>query len=72
MNFVMIMSKPKYGVKAKLCYMDGFIIYIKADNIYKDIEDLYKDPETRFDTSSYELDRPFPKGKNESCWINER
>ena len=49
--------KPKYGEKAKLCYMDmdSFILYIKTDESYKDIaEDL----ETRFDTSNYEMDRP--------------
>ena len=41
-------AKPKYDEKAKFCYMDtdNFIVYIKANNIYKDIEDL----ETRFDT----------------------
>ena len=38
-----------------------FIVYIKADDIYKDCAE---DVETRFDTSNYELDRPFPKGKN--------
>ena len=56
--------KPKYGEKAKLCFMDkgGFIVCIKTDNIYKDITD---DVETRFDTSNYELDRPLPKEKNE-------
>ena len=50
--------KPKYGEKVKLCYMDtyGFIIYIKTDHIYKDVE-------TRFDTSNYGLDRRLPKGK---------
>ena len=35
--------KPKYGKKAKLCYMDTehFIVFIKTDDIYKDIaEDL--------------------------------
>ena len=56
--------KPKYGEKANLCYMDTvrFIIYIKADDIYKNIpEDL----ETRFDTSTYE--RPLPKGKNKKA-----
>ena len=49
--------------KAKLCYMDtdSFILYIKADDIYKNIAE---DIETRFDTSNYELDRPFPRGKN--------
>ena len=45
---------------------DSFILYIKTDDIYKDIAE---DVQTRFDTSNYELDRPFPKGKN---WINER
>ena len=35
--------------KAKLCYMDtdSFIVYIKTDDIYKDIAE---DAETRFDT----------------------
>ena len=52
--------KPKHGEKVKLCYMDtdSFIVYIKTDDIYKDIAE---DVETRFDTSTYELDRPFPK-----------
>ena len=38
--------KLKYGGKAKLCYMDtsGFIVYIKTDDIYKDIaEDVETD-----------------------------
>ena len=32
-------KNPKYGKKAKLCYMDtdSFILYIKTDDIYKDI-----------------------------------
>ena len=38
---------------------DSFIVYIKTDDIYKDIAD---DIETRFDTSNYKLDRPLPKG----------
>ena len=48
--------KPKYGEKAKLCYMDtdSFIRYINTDDIYKDIAE---DVETRFDTSNYELDK---------------
>ena len=31
--------KPKYGENAKLCYMgtDSFIVYGKAENVYKDI-----------------------------------
>ena len=35
--------KPKYGEKAKLCYMytAGFIVYTKTDTIYKNItEDI--------------------------------
>ena len=40
----------------------GFIIYIKTDDIYKDIaEDL----ETKFDPSKYKLYRPLSKGKNQ-------
>ena len=40
--------------------MDTDIVYIKTDDLYKDIA---KDVETRFDISNYELDRPLPKGK---------
>ena len=39
----------------------SFILYIKTDDVYKDIAE---DVKTRFDTSNYELDRPFPKGEN--------
>ena len=55
--------KPTYGEKAKLCYMDtdGFIVYIKTDDIYKDTAE---DVEIRLDTSNYELDKPLPKEKN--------
>ena len=57
--------KQKYGERAKLCYMhtDSFIVYIKTDNIYKDIAE---DVETRFGTSNYELHRLLPKGKNKN------
>ena len=57
-------TKPKYGENAKVCYMDteSFIIYVKTDDIYKDIAE---DVETRFHTSNFELDRLLPKGKNE-------
>ena len=47
--------KPKYKEKPKLYYMekDSFIVYIKTDDIYKDIaEDVGK----RLDTSNYELE----------------
>ena len=55
--------KPKYEEKAKLYYMDtdSFIVYIKTEDIYVDIE---KYPKTRFDILNYELYRPFSKGKN--------
>ena len=48
--------KPKYGEKAQLFYMgtDSFIVYIKTDDIYKDIAE---DVEIRFDTSNFEIDR---------------
>ena len=57
--------KVRYGEKAKLGRKDtdilyGFIVYIKTDDIYKDIAE---DAETRFDTLRYELDRPLSKGK---------
>ena len=44
--------KPKYGKKAKFCYMDtdSFIVYTKADDIYKDISGSI---ETRFNTINY-------------------
>ena len=44
--------KPKYGKKAKICYMDtdSFIIYIKTEDFHKDIAD---DVEKIFDTSNY-------------------
>ena len=64
--------KPKYDEKANLCYMDkdSFTVYIKTDDIYKDIAE---DVETRFDISNYEFDRTLPKKKKEkSNWINER
>ena len=40
---------------------DSFGVYIKTDYIHKDIAE---DIETRFDTSSFETDRPLTKGKN--------
>ena len=40
---------------------DSFIVYIKTDDIYKNIAE---DVETRFDTSNYQLNRPLSKGKN--------
>ena len=40
---------------------DSFVVYIKTDEIYKDIAE---DIEASFDTSNYELYRPLAKGKN--------
>ena len=49
--------KPKYCEKAKLCDMDtgrsDFIVYVKTDDIYKDIAE---DVGRRLHTSNYELD----------------
>ena len=55
--------KPIYDEKVKLYHVDSnsFTVYIKTDNIYKNIA---QNVETTFDTSKYELDRPLPKGKN--------
>ena len=39
---------------------DSFLVYVKT-YIYKDIA---KDVEKRFETSNYELNRPFPKGES--------
>ena len=44
-------------------YFHTFIVYRKTDDIYKDTAE---DVETRFDTLSYELDRPLPTGKNKN------
>ena len=57
--------KPKYGDKARLCYMDtdSFVIHIKTEGFYKDIAD---DVERWFDTSNYDEkdERPIPTVKN--------
>ena len=57
--------KPKYSGKAKLCYMDtdSFIIHVKTEDIYKDIEE---DVRKIFDTSNYNVDRPLLMGKNKN------
>ena len=53
---------PKYREKTKQLASNSFIVHIKTDDVYRDIAE---DVETRFNTSNYELDRPFPKGKIE-------
>ena len=40
---------------------DNFIVYIKAEDIYIDID---IDVQTRFATSIYKLEGPLPRGKN--------
>ena len=46
--------------------IDIFIVYIKTEDIYKDIAE---DVETRFDTSNHELDRPLPKNKEKEIGL---
>ena len=62
--------KTKYGEKEKLHYLDtnSYFLYIKTYDIYKYVAEH---AETRFETSSDKLDKPFPKGKKlEINWIN--
>ena len=65
--------KPKYGKKAKFCYMEtkSFIVHVKKEDIYKGIAE---DVGTKFYTSNYEIDRPLSMEKNEKVinWVNER
>ena len=50
-------------VKSKIVlYEQRFIVYIKTDDIYKDIVEYVQN---RFDTSNYKLDRSLQKEKNE-------
>ena len=57
--------KPKYGEKAKLCYMDtdSFIIHIETEDFYKDIA---KDVKKWLDTFGNDKndERPLPIGIN--------
>ena len=61
-DFLYDYVNAKYGENVKICYMDtdGFILHEKTNDIYKYITE---DVEARFDTSSYELDRPILKLK---------
>ena len=47
-DFLYAYVKLKYGGKAKPCYMDtgSFLVYVKADDVYKDIAENVK---TRFE-----------------------
>ena len=55
--------KPKFNDNVRSCYMDtdNFVMHIKANDFYKDID---SDVENRFDTSNYEVNRLLPRGKN--------
>ena len=57
--------KPKYGGRAKLCYVDAhsFVIHKITEDFYKDIAN---DVERWFDTSNYDENdkRPLPIGMN--------
>ena len=64
--------KTKYVQKTKLYHMHiySFIVYIKTDDILKDIAEYI---EIWFDISNCELNRPLAKGKRKkSNQINER
>ena len=56
---------PKYGDNVRLCYMDtdSFVMDIKTDDFYKDINN---DVDKWFDTSNYDKNdnRPLEIGKN--------
>ena len=56
--------KPKYGHKAKLCYIDinSFIIHIITEDFF---EDISNDVEAWYDTSNYDENdkRPLPIAK---------
>ena len=55
-----MMNKPVY-LGLSILELSKIVMYeFWYDDIYKDIADV----EARFDTSSYELNRPLPKGKN--------
>ena len=60
-----------YGDKIKLCYTDtdSFIIHIKTDDFYKDINN---DVDKWFDTSNYDKNdnRPLEIGKNKKVLCN--
>ena len=55
--------RPKYGSKARLCYMDTNSFVYGTEDFYRCIA---KDVKERFDTSGYSKDdnRPLPIGIN--------
>ena len=68
MSFGMIM-KNQISWKCEIV-LYGYRHCIHKNRYYKDVAE---DVGTKFDTSSYELDRPLPKTKKKkSNWINKR
>ena len=63
--------KPKYGDKARLCYMDtdSFVMDIKTEDFYKDINN---DVDKWFDTPNYDKNdnRPLEIGKSKKGQAN--
>ena len=59
---------PKYNEKVKLYYMhtDSFLVHDKTEDVYRNIS---KDFKKRFDTSNYEVDRPFLQKKIEKLFV---
>ena len=58
--------KPNYQDNAELCYMDtdSFVIHIKTEDFYKDIDnDVKKWSDTSY--NSEDDNRPLPRGMNE-------
>ena len=57
--------RPKYGDKAKLCYIDtdSFVVHIKSEDFF---EDISNNVEKWFDTSNCDEndEMPLPIGKN--------
>ena len=55
--------KPKYGKKAKICYMGMWQLFVnvKLKNI---CTDLPEDVEEKFDTSNCKVARPLSRGKS--------
>ena len=47
----------------------SFVVHVKTEDIYKDIEE---DNKIRLDTANFKLDRLLSKGKKRGNWINEK
>ena len=54
-------TEPRYQNNAKLCYMHTYSFVIQTlQNVYEGITDTEK----KYDTSNYDVDRPWPVNKN--------